>query len=139
MHPKFYKHIFLWDIKSTPNYPEILISAGIDTFTLIVSCVVMESLLMQYSLQNFGHIQELFWNMPAYEALNSRVWYRMLCKAPWAPQQGAFTKLVVRGRCGARDMAARPGRDHAQRACCVTLPPTPAPHHPARWHPSTQP
>jgi hypothetical protein len=34
LHPKFYKHIFLWNVKSTPNYSETLISAGIDTFTL---------------------------------------------------------------------------------------------------------
>jgi hypothetical protein len=67
LHPKFYKRIFLWNVKSTPNYSETLISAGLDTFTFIVSCVVMESLLMQYSLQDFGHIQELFRNMPAYD------------------------------------------------------------------------
>jgi hypothetical protein len=36
LHPKFYKRIFLWNVKSTPNYSKTLISAGIDTFTLIV-------------------------------------------------------------------------------------------------------
>jgi hypothetical protein len=34
LHPKFYKSIFLWNVKSTPNYSKTLISAGIDTFTL---------------------------------------------------------------------------------------------------------
>jgi hypothetical protein len=34
LHPKFYKCIFLWNVKSTPNYSEMLISSGIDTFTL---------------------------------------------------------------------------------------------------------
>jgi hypothetical protein len=39
LHPKFYKRIFLWNVKSTPNYSEILISAGIDTFTLLpIAC-----------------------------------------------------------------------------------------------------
>jgi hypothetical protein len=35
LNPKFYKRIFLWDAKSTPNYSKTLISAGLDTFTLI--------------------------------------------------------------------------------------------------------
>jgi hypothetical protein len=35
LHPKFYKRIFLWNAKSTSNYSEMLISVGIDTFTLM--------------------------------------------------------------------------------------------------------
>jgi hypothetical protein len=34
LHPKFYKRIFFWDVKSTPNYSEKFILAGIDIVTL---------------------------------------------------------------------------------------------------------
>jgi hypothetical protein len=34
LHPKFYKRIFLWNIKSTPNYSKMLISEGIPTHAM---------------------------------------------------------------------------------------------------------
>jgi hypothetical protein len=34
LHPKFYKPIFLWDVKAVPNYTEKLVLTGIDTITL---------------------------------------------------------------------------------------------------------
>jgi hypothetical protein len=54
LHPKFCKRIFLWNVKSTPNYSETLISVGIDTFTLkgmlsICTCWMEDILHLYYT------------------------------------------------------------------------------------------
>jgi hypothetical protein len=48
LHPKFYKRIFFWNVKSSSNYSEKVKLAGIHTVTLVVLDVVIADLFYRF-------------------------------------------------------------------------------------------